>query len=350
MTTVNDVLSDTPTVDKERIDRVYAEIDNMEEILLDPDPLGSGPAKMNQTRSRVRNQMTRCTALELQILQDMGWYKHEITRLEAQMELKIADLLANNAKVKMGRSADDRRALAEVELKDEFHVLQTQKRRYDTLEVMVKVVRVKKSDLKNLQTQLRDQMKTCEHELGLGRNWGSRLPVSVTGELELEKQLTEVGAMTVGNLPLADSKPKMAPVQASKSVVAEGGAADLDDLLDSVSDPESDLDSILDAAAGKEPKAEEPKAEEPKAEEPKAEVVASTEPVVVDPVEGATDLDGILSAQDTSAVPAALQGYNRDSDIQKALENIGGDVPTTVVVSEATAPSNASLDDILDAL
>jgi hypothetical protein len=52
------------------------------------------------------------------------------------------------------------------------------------LDSVLSVIRVKRTDLKDIQGRLRDQFKICQEEIGLGARWGSRLPQDSSFELE----------------------------------------------------------------------------------------------------------------------------------------------------------------------
>jgi len=149
----------------------------MPEILLDADPLSAGPQEMNNKRAKIRNFIGRCTDIELQILEDLGVYHRELARFEGKYKIQFQNLMANNPHVRAGRSADDRRAHADVILTELVQEISNSELAVEDLDRLLVVVRTKKTDLKNLQAQLKEQMKTCEHELGLGGKWGqSRTP------------------------------------------------------------------------------------------------------------------------------------------------------------------------------
>lgn len=170
--------ADAPVVDDDRIKRVHEEMQKMPEITLDADPLAAGPKVMNNKKAAVRNQLNRCTQIELQLLEDRGWFQRELTREQAKYDIAYTELIANNPHVRAGRSAADREAAAKVILSDAVRRIKDLELSVEDLERLLVVVKAKYRDLRNLQSQLRDQLKICEHELGLGAKWGFKSPES----------------------------------------------------------------------------------------------------------------------------------------------------------------------------
>lgn len=169
---MSDLLPDRPVVDDARILEVYKEIRAMPEIVLDADPLAAGPSRMNNKKAQIRNQLSRCTALELQVLQDRGWFQRELTREQAKYDIAYTDLLANNPHVRAGRSTADREAAARVILVESVRNIKELELAVEDLERLLKVINTKQRDLRNLQIQLKDQLRICEHELNIDGKWG----------------------------------------------------------------------------------------------------------------------------------------------------------------------------------
>lgn len=178
----DDLTPEVPVIDEDRIRQVHEEIQGMVEIKLDADPLSVGPKMMNNKKAAVRNQLGRCTQIELQLLEDRGWFQRELTREQAKYEIKQADLFTHNPHVRARQALTDRVAATNVLLAKSVRHIKDLELAVEDLERLLKVVVTKVRDLKNLQSQLRDQLKVCEHELGLGGKWGQFSPVSPTGE------------------------------------------------------------------------------------------------------------------------------------------------------------------------
>jgi len=168
----SDLVPDQPVVDETRIRRVHKELRSMPDIDLDADPLAVGPKAMNNKKAAISNQLRRCTALQLQLLEDRGWFEHELAREKGKYEIAYTDLLAHNPHVRAGRSTADREAAARVILAEAVARIKDLELSVEDLERLLIAVKTKVTDLRNKQAQLRDQLKICEHELGLGAHWG----------------------------------------------------------------------------------------------------------------------------------------------------------------------------------
>ena len=91
-------------------------------------------------------------------------------------DLAQQNLLANDPEVRSGRNVRDRDALATMKLHEErLEVARLESAELD-LDAVLQVVKSKRTDLKDIQGRLRDQIKMCQEEIGLGAKWGSRLP------------------------------------------------------------------------------------------------------------------------------------------------------------------------------
>jgi|GEM_PF-3190927 len=168
----SDLVPDKPVVDEARIRRIHKELRSMPAIDLDADPLAVGPKAMNNKKAAISNQLRRCTALQLQLLEDRGWFEHELAREKGKYEIAYTDLLAHNPHVRAGRSTADREAAARVILAESVVRIKELELSVEDLERLLVAVKTKVTDLRNKQAQLRDQLKICEHELGLGAHWG----------------------------------------------------------------------------------------------------------------------------------------------------------------------------------
>lgn len=269
---------DRPTVDEDRIKQVHDSIRSMPEILLDSDPLSSGPQEMNNKRALIRNYIGRCTDIELQILEDLGVYHRELARGQAKYKIQFQSLMASNPHVRAGRSADDRRAAADVILAELVADISESDLAVDDLERLLVVVRTKKTDLKNLQAQLKEQMKTCEHELSLGGRWGQHKaplygdtkPVvaanvdhidDLMGEVDAQEAKTPAVTVTEDELHELNEDPDANPADLLPSDTLKEEVSEFFDNLDltveeesnplletAATDPsEEDLDALLDS-------------------------------------------------------------------------------------------------------
>ena len=172
-----------PTVDEERIRDVYEDLSQME-VALDRDPLIYGPKRLNEKTADVRHFLTRTERIFLGLAQDLALLKRKLRIAQADFKIAEQDLLANDPVVRSGRSVKDREALAAMKLRDEVELLTDLEAAINDLEACLTVVKAKRTDLKDVQRALRDQIKLCQEEIGLGNNWGSRLPPNTKSPID----------------------------------------------------------------------------------------------------------------------------------------------------------------------
>jgi len=173
-TTTND-----PAVDPARIDGLYSALGEMQ-VELDADPLELGPKRMNEKIAQCRGMLSRCETIFLSVSQDLYRYKRSLRAATADFQLRRHDLMANDPEVRMGRNVADREAVVGTKLRTEQEEITRLTACTEDLETVIIVVKTKRADLKDIHGRLKDQLKVCQEELGLGGRWGKKLPPSVT--------------------------------------------------------------------------------------------------------------------------------------------------------------------------
>lgn len=146
------------------------------EVELDPDPLILGPKRLNNKIAEARNMLTLCERLYLDVAERLAGFKRAKRKGETYLELAKKRLYANDPEVRAGRSVADRDALATGKLQaitKEVHRLELG---VLDLEELLTVVKAKRSDLRDTQGRLRDQLRLCQEEINLGGAWGSQRP------------------------------------------------------------------------------------------------------------------------------------------------------------------------------
>ena len=162
-----------PMISDDVVDSVFSLLSKME-MELDADPLQFGPKRLNSKVAQARGMLTECEGLFLKISQWLQKYRAALRTLETVFDLDMKHLFANDPEVRAGRNVADRDALATMKLRAQAsEVAQVQQTRED-LEAMLTVIKAKRSDLKDVQGRLRDQMKLCNEEITLGGRWGSK--------------------------------------------------------------------------------------------------------------------------------------------------------------------------------
>lgn len=170
-----------PVVDLDRIARMYAGLKKME-IRLDPNPIEYGPKRFNNRIAQVRSMLTRLEQVFLQTSEDLHYFQRLISSKNALYELEKRDLMIHDQKCRVGRSQGEREALADVQLREDIETLQKLQLAAQDLESMMIVIKSKRTDLKDIQGRMRDQMKLIEHDLGMGARWGANAPPSVVSQ------------------------------------------------------------------------------------------------------------------------------------------------------------------------
>jgi hypothetical protein len=169
-----------PVVDVERIEQTYSVLRKME-IRLDPNPIEFGPKRFNNRIAKVRAMLTRLEQIFLQTSEDLHYFKRQISKRTALYDLEKRDLMINDPKCRVGRSQQEREALADVQLRTDIEELQRLNLAAQDLEALMVVIKSKRTDLKDIQGRMREQMKLIEHDLSMGARWGNTSPPLTTG-------------------------------------------------------------------------------------------------------------------------------------------------------------------------
>ncbi len=155
------------------MDSVFSILSKME-VELDSDPLQFGPKRLNFKVAEARGMLTECEGLFLKVSQWLQKYRAALRTLETQLDLDMKHLFANDPEVRAGRNVADRDALATMKLREQAAEVSAVQQTREDLEAMLTVIKAKRSDLKDVQGRLRDQMKLCNEEITLGARWGSK--------------------------------------------------------------------------------------------------------------------------------------------------------------------------------
>lgn len=165
------------TLTDEDISGVYAELAQLA-IELDEDPLLYGPKRLNNKIAQTRKMLTRCEQIFLELSRRLHGCQREHRKHIALLEMAKQDLLANDPEVRAGRNIADRDAIAGIKLRPQIEQVHKLETATTDLETVLVVVKAKRIDIKDLQNRLKDQIKVCQDEIGLGGRWGSAKPPS----------------------------------------------------------------------------------------------------------------------------------------------------------------------------
>lgn len=168
-------MSALPQIDQEVVNGLFAALSLME-VELDENPLDYGPRRLNNKVAQARRMLTETEGLYLKVAQWIQKYKAAHRTAETLMNLEIDNKLASDPEVRAARNLDTQKAIARVKLRglvedpDQFQSV------LDDLSSLMNVVKAKRADLKDVQARIRDQIKLCHDEIGMGSRWGTKPP------------------------------------------------------------------------------------------------------------------------------------------------------------------------------
>ena len=233
-----------PVVDHERLTLVYGELKGMA-VKLDPNPIDYGPIRFNNRIAKVRALLTRVEQIFLQGSEDLHWFKRRARAKRTLYELERRDLMINDPKCRMGRSQGEREALADVQLRDQIEAIEDLSAKAEDLEILMIVIKSKRTDLKDIQGRMRDQMKLIEHDLGMGARWGkSPVPAAIDDSVtEINSLLTDALGEHA-NLGSDDDEEETEEV-VEEEVVEEEVVEEAVEVVDDHNDPAPTVGTVL---------------------------------------------------------------------------------------------------------
>ena len=160
---------------------VYEELGKLE-VHLDSDPLIYGPKRLNNKVAEGRAMLGRCETLFLQVSQDRHRFSRAHRLESVALDLAKKRLYDKDPEVRAGRSVSDRDAIATGKLSTQVLEANRLELAVQDLDALIVVIKAKRADLRDAEGRLRDQIRLCSEEIGLGGRWGSQMP----GAPELE--------------------------------------------------------------------------------------------------------------------------------------------------------------------
>lgn len=170
------------SVDLDYINNVYTSLSKMD-LELDPDPIEFGPSKLNNKTAEARKYLSQTEKVFMEVSQNLHKYKRDLLIADTQYNLEETKLMANDPHVRSGRSQQEREALASTQLVHIQSKINSCKLATHDLEDVLKVVKAKRTDLKDIQGRLRDQLKLCQEQISLGQRWGQKVDKFIAGDL-----------------------------------------------------------------------------------------------------------------------------------------------------------------------
>ena len=161
------------SIDQGYIDRVYGQLTKMD-VQLDADPIEFGPSRLNQKTSEVRGHLSKTERIFMEVSHNLQKIKRGLLIKQTEYNIEQTQLIANDPHVRSGRSQKEREALAGTRLVHIQSKINDLTLKSHDLEDLITVIKAKRTDLKDLQGRLRDQLKLCQEQIALGQRWGTK--------------------------------------------------------------------------------------------------------------------------------------------------------------------------------
>ena len=171
----DDDLTSLPSIEQTVLDKAFDILERLE-VPLDENPLEFGPRRLNQKVAQARQMLTSTETLFLKVSKWIQRYKAAHRGAEASLQLAKQHLFANDPETRAGRNQTTQDAIASIKLRGEVEEVTRLSVTIEDLTALMVVIKSKRADLRDVQGRLRDQIKLCQEEIGLGQNWGSKLP------------------------------------------------------------------------------------------------------------------------------------------------------------------------------
>jgi hypothetical protein len=172
---------------RQEIDLVFTELADMQ-MDLDDDPIRFGPKRLNAKVAGCKRLVSRCTEIEINLSTICAKILRKQRVAETELELLMQDLLASDPEVRAGRSVRDREAIANTKLRDELAWARVVTDAVEEIKNAISILKAKKTDLKDTQGRLRDQVRLIQEEIALGSAWGTAPPPGLRVSLPREAE------------------------------------------------------------------------------------------------------------------------------------------------------------------
>lgn len=160
---------------QQEADRMFTELGELW-VELDDDPLIYGPKRLNSKTSQVRRMLDRLEKLYLSVSKKLQLSNRAMRIAVTDLDIAKKELFANDPETMSGRSVSDREAIASGKLEREIKTVNELHLTTEDLNAVLVVIKAKRADLKDTESRLRDQIRLCSEEIGLGGRWGSKVP------------------------------------------------------------------------------------------------------------------------------------------------------------------------------
>lgn len=155
----------------DRVKAIYDEISKYE-IKLENDPRSLGPLYLQNVIAECRNFLNAVSRIQLEVHRE----KQELARLfraaETSYEVAFAELLSNDERVRRLPSIEDRKATANVILREQLNNIAGVKGELQDLEFVEKAIRHRHKELTATMTEIKLQRSLIRDEIDSGAMYG----------------------------------------------------------------------------------------------------------------------------------------------------------------------------------
>lgn len=155
----------------ERVQAIYEALDKLF-VELDRDPVSRGPGYLQDLISKTRGYLNQTGAYLQEINREKHNLEMELDAQEAAFEVQKSELLAEDRRVRLLPSIEDRLAMVDVLLGEERREIQRLRREVKNLGHIDKAVRHRHKELDNTMSAIRLQKQLVDAELRTGSFYG----------------------------------------------------------------------------------------------------------------------------------------------------------------------------------
>lgn len=158
-------------VSKEYLDKIYEALGEMI-VVLDSDPLTLGPKTLNEKIAKVGNYRTEVSHLQTQVSKLLQERKRAYRVLKFELDRKVNSLAIEDDIISSLKTRKERVAAARKKFKDLSSNVQLLESAVEDLSDLMSILKIKRADLKDTETRLKEQIQMCKEERILGSQWG----------------------------------------------------------------------------------------------------------------------------------------------------------------------------------
>lgn len=311
-------------VDFEYIQQVFNELEKMD-VELDDDPLALGPKRLQGKVQLARTMLSRTEAFFIQLSRKLSLLQRQLRAYETAFELQVTHKLANDPTVRAGGNITDRKSIAYSKLQRQRERILNYQSAVREIEAALSLVKSKRTDLKDIQGRIRDQIKLCQEEIGLGDQWGNkRMPsgtglvprVGMGGGINDDSVDALINDLERGGLELIMEEDE----EETEEEETEDASEDASEPEEDASEPEEDEDT-LETEDTSEPEESVPEMDPDEFAEVLEKELAATADI--------TDVESILNSDALETVITDDNSSDDDSDegIDSLIKAFGGAAP-----------------------